>query len=121
MSGLRFPKGRPASLERTDRRKARQSKDEAESAKVKARSGGRCEVEEHFGETLVTYRCQRRAVQVHHMIGGWGKRARGDSLNSEHKQHVCLGHHADITGHILQRVCGPLHAPHWTDAYRRVR
>ena len=53
------------------------------------------------------------------MIGGWGKRARGNSVLAGHKQHVCARCHQDITGHVLQRVGGPV--PVWTDHYRRVR
>ena len=37
---------RPAKLEKADRVKARESLDAAESKKVKARSGGRCEIGE---------------------------------------------------------------------------
>ena len=120
MSGLQFPKPRPAALERKDRRTARKSKDEAENKKVRARSGGLCEVAAPRMSAHGAFaRCVRRATQVHHMIGGWGKRARGNSILAEHKQHVCADCHGNINGHVLQRIGGAV--PQWTDYYRRVR
>lgn len=121
-----FPKPRPSKLERADRRKARRSKDEAENKKVRARSGGQCEV--HEAKTLrwieakafalEVERCPRRGNQTHHMIGGWGKRARGISVLAEHKQYVCQACHDDIGGHVLKRIGGI--PPLWTDCYERV-
>lgn len=127
MAGLMYPKPRPAKLERADRKTARARLDKAESAKVKARSGGRCEVVEisrtHHGYATYFDPCQRRAVHVHHMMGGIGTRGRGKSALATHKQHVCEPCHRDITGDVggrrLERVGGPV--PLWTDHYRRVR
>lgn len=115
-----FPKPRPAKLDRDAKRRQRQTEDERENRKVRARSGGRCEV-----MTVLRFesgarlgcRCARRASQIHHQIGGWGSRARGESLRAERKQHVCAECHSDITGHVLQRVGGV--TPHYLDVYER--
>ena len=68
-------------------------------------------------------RCLRVATQVHHMIGGRGKRGRGISALAEHKQAVCDVCHEEITGGIggkkLMRIGGDV--PLWTDFYRGVR
>lgn len=100
--------------------KVRPSVDRAESLKVQKRSGGRCEVVVWDGHTW-SGQCRRRATQVHHMIGGRGKRGVGLSALSEHKQHVCDTCHLHITGDIggrkLIRVGGAV--PVWTDTYRR--
>ena len=101
--------------ERRRRTRQRLNQDKAESEKVKERSGGRCEVR-------TDYRCAHQASEVHHMISGFGKRARGKSLLAEHKQHVCDRCHLDITGDVggrkLKRVGGV--EPLWTDTYERV-
>ena len=125
---LAFPKPRPVALERQDRRAQRLKLDRAENEKVRSRSMGQCEVMVHqltFAATksqpayIVLSRCQRRGHQTHHMIGGWGKRARGISILAEHKQYVCQRCHDDIGGHVLQRIGGD--PPRWTDAYRRLK
>ena len=95
--------------------------DRVESAKVSIRSEGRCEVVTiHVSRWL---RCRREGTQVHHMIGGNGKRGRGLSGWADHKQHVCdtchLGITGDIGGKTLVRVGGTV--PHWTDTYMRRR
>ena len=119
MASLLFPKPRPRKLEKADRTKQRVSVDARESAKVRARSGGQCEVR-WFGATgQVEYRCQRRAVHVHHMLGGIGVRGRGESAKSIRKQHTCITCHSDIGNAVLVRVGGVV--PHWTDSYRRVK
>lgn len=91
-----FPKPRPAKLERQDRRRARQSADEAENVKVRARSRGYCEL-----MTSAKWRCNRPARHIHHKIGGWGKRARGVSILAVNKLHLCPGCHADVHAHVL--------------------
>lgn len=95
--------------------------DKAESKLVRERSGGRCEVWEFTCRMLL--QCRRRAVHVHHMIGGRGKRGIGLSALKEHKQDVCEQCHLDITGDVggkrLKRVGDVL--PRWTDYYERVR
>lgn len=113
-SGLPFAKPRPGALEREDRRQKRAARDEAENTKIRARSHRQCEA-----VVIGEGRCVRRACHPHHMIGGWGKRARGISVLAEHKQHLCPQCHEDIGAHILQRVGGPV--PLWTDKYRRMK
>lgn len=100
--------------------------DAAGSQHVKARSGGRCEVGEHFshGDRWIgAARCQRRATQVHHMLTGRGDRLSAEGVKAIRKQHVCDRCHRDITGEVggrrLERV--GVDVPMWTDTYRRVR
>lgn len=102
--------------------------DTAENAKVPVRSEGRCEVAvmlvyARAGLKIGALRCDRPATQIHHMIGGRGKRGRGISVLAEHKQHVCDECHLGITGDLggkrLKRIGGPV--PHYTDVYERVR
>ena len=117
-SAFHFAKGTPAKLEKQGRDREREARDVEESAKVKVRSGGRCEVV-WFGKVArKLQRCSKRATQVHHMVGGWGKRARGLSIRAEHKQHVCADHHSLITSHVLRRVGGEV--PRWDDEYEHV-
>ena len=90
-----FPKPRPAALERDDRRKARAVRDEAENKKVRARSAGRCEMNDGWG------RCRRRAIHVHHKLGGFGVRGRGASALASNKLNLCPACHSDIHNHVL--------------------
>lgn len=113
-----IPKGEPAKVLKDRRTKARATSDAEESDKVKARSGGRCEVVWFGKRARRASRCGRIAYQVHHMMGGWGVRARGKSILAEHKQHVCNDCHPLITGKVLRRVGGDV--PLWTDEYERV-
>lgn len=101
--------------------------DRLESAKVKVRSQGWCEVQSHDGWDGKQYRhmhyCRERATQVHHMIGGHGKRAHGPSLLAEHKQHVCDRCHLFITGDIGGKKLKLIQfgdLPMWNDRYLRV-
>jgi hypothetical protein len=117
-SKLALPKGRPAKLAKADRTKARKVDDETENETVKERSGGQCEVVWFGSRSRIAKRCPRRAAPgVHHMIGGWGKRARGKSLLAMHKQDVCTQCHSLITSHVLRRIGGDV--PRWTDEYER--
>lgn len=109
---------RPEKLKRTDRQKVWQDKDAAESVKVKARSGGRCEVQVEVNRT-VTWRCKRRALHVHHMLGGNGVRGRGESAKAIRKQHVCLSCHSDIGNKVLVRLGDQM--PHHADRYKRLK
>ena len=126
-NALALPKGQTKADAKATRDKLRQKIDRAENAKVKARSGGRCEVMVVSEKATVgpwTFggggMCQRRSVPgVHHMIGGWGKRARGKSLLADHKQDVCQQCHDLITSHRLRRVGGD--EPRWSDCYVRVK
>lgn len=115
--GKPIKKPRPRALDKKDRDNRIVSTDKAEDKKVKRRSGGRCEVV-IAGEG----RCERIGQgDPHHMLGGWGRRARGRSALAEHKQHCCFECHRKITNHTLRlkAVLGDL--PTWSDQYERVR
>ena len=105
---MAFPKPRPRALQKKDRAKAKQSVEDRENARVKARSKGQCEVREQFisrgyAEPTIssTRRCHRRASEVHHLLGGTGRRGIGESAKAENKQHLCGPCHDLITRHIL--------------------
>ena len=103
MSGveLKFSKGRPAALEKADRKSARDARDRSENAKVKARSHGLCEAT-WFGATgRILYRCDRRAVHVHHRLSGIGVRGRGQSALAKNKLALCARCHSDLHAHVL--------------------
>ena len=120
-NALRHPKP-TATADRAARKRSMQALDRAESDIVRERSGGLCEV---YVATLgVGLRCFCRAVHVHHMIKGRGKRAVGESVLAKHKQHVCHQCHQDIEGgvggkRLVLVPAGDL--PVYTDVYRRVR
>lgn len=122
-SELAFPKSRPRKLDQQARKNLIVSTDKAENALVKYRSGGQCEVRVFVrfdGDKVVSRRCALRASQIHHQLGGWGRRARGRSALAEHKQHACEKCHSDITGHVLRlQVRGDL--PKYSDIYERVK
>lgn len=99
-SSLAFPKPRPRSLEKADRRKVIEARDKRESDKVTARSGGRCEA------LIDGVRCARRACQVHHLMGGIGVRGIGDSALAANKVHVCEQTHKEIHAHVLLPLGG---------------
>ena len=120
-----YPKPEKGTAQREKRRRhhVRMSLDVVESNQVRARSGGQCEVRWLGATGQGESRCLHLATQVHHMIGGHGRRARGISMFAEHKQAVCDPCHLGITGDIggkkLVRIGGVV--PHWTDSYRRVK
>jgi hypothetical protein len=91
--------------------------DKLENLKVKERSEGRCEIA--WSDLGDVARCGWPASEVHHLISGHGKRARGPSLLAEHKQHACPRCHNLITTKRLKRIGGE--APHYTDVYVRVK
>lgn len=109
---------RPEKLERQDRKAVWQQRDEQESEQVKARSTGRCEVWVDVNRK-VSWRCKRRALHVHHMLGGNGVRGRGESAKAIRKQHACADCHSDIGNRVLVRIGDG--EPHFTDHYRRVK
>ena len=104
--GLALAKPRPRALEREDKAKALAAKDKAENAKVKARSGGKCEVvEEYWLCFSIRHRgCSARASEIHHLKGGSGRRNRGDSIKAAWKLHVCRRCHEAVTRHVLVPV-----------------
>lgn len=108
----------PAKLEKEQRTKRRLKCDEDENALVKARSQGRCEVVWYGRVERKARRCKRAASHIHHMIGGHGKRGRGESIFALRKQHVCIECHGLITGHVLKRIGDVL--PRWHDEYEHV-
>ena len=109
-----IPKPRPRALEKQDRLKRKQSVEDRENKAVRARSEGRCEVRlRHLDMDLQAWRsrCERRASEIHHMLGGSGRRGVGESAKAENKLHVCGPCHDLITRHILQ--------VHWTQVEDR--
>ena len=106
------PKPRPRALEKADRDKARAKLDRAENAKVRKRSGRRCERIQQYPvrDSSATYvmRCHRAAQgEPHHLKKGYGVRNRGDSILARWKLAVCNGPnscHDLITRHILVPV-----------------
>mgnify|MGYP001577103430 CR=1 FL=1 len=119
MLGTPQPKGRPHVLMKRERHAAVKARDEAESRKVRKRSGGRCEAEEWVFERQCRSRCRRRASEVHHMKGGIGRRGRGDSALARFKQHLCTDCHENIRLHILVPFDPQADALHVI--YRRVK
>lgn len=108
MCRVSLQKPRPKLLDRQDVARENKATDRTENAKVKKRSGGRCEValpmfifHDTNVATLTLTRCERRAAHVHHLISGIGRRNRGVSILAEHKLHVCAKCHREIHGHVL--------------------
>jgi len=95
-----YGKGKPLRTQIDEAKEAWQKVDERESRKVRKRSGGRCEV------VIEGVRCQRRAFEVHHHIGGFGARGRGESALSHNKSHTCRDCHHRITCKTLVHISG---------------
>lgn len=113
---FKFAKQRPRALDKDDRKKLVVTTDKAEDKLVKARSKGQCEV-----FIVGLGRCLKKGEgDPHHMLGGWGRRARGRSALAEHKQHCCGKHHAMITNHTLRLLVVKGDLPRFDDAYERV-
>ena len=88
---LAFPKPAPQMIERQARRACRQARERRENVAVRTRSGGRCEV------VLSGTRCRKPGREVHHLLGGHGRRGRGVSALASHKVHTCVEHHRLIS------------------------
>ena len=84
---LAFPKPLPQMLEREQRRARQRARERVENATVRRRSGGRCEV------VLGGDRCRKAGREMHHLLGGHGRRGRGESVLATHKVHACVRHH----------------------------
>ena len=84
---LACPKPLPQVFARQQRRACQQARERVENTAVEARSGGRCEV------VLDGKRCRKRGREVHHLLGGNGRRGRGASVLATHKVHACVDHH----------------------------
>lgn len=100
-----FPKSRPVALDKADKQKAIKSRDKAENARARKRANGRCEVIvvlDSVGRRKATARCERKDTETHHLIGGIGRKNRGDSILAKYKIRVCAEHHREITSNILQ-------------------
>lgn len=109
----------PKAVEKDQRKKARLDADYEGTKEAQKRSGGRCEIRWFGKKSRRVKRCERPiAPGIHHMIGGWGKRARGISCLAIHKQAVCQECHDLITSKRLRRIGGDV--PMWTDEYERV-
>jgi hypothetical protein len=110
IGGVACPKPRPSLLDQRDRKAEIATLDRQESEKARIRANGRCEIF-IVGEG----RCKRRDLHTHHLISGWGKRARGNSALAENKLRVCALHHTELHGHVLVPE-GPIQ----DHAYRRI-
>lgn len=116
-TGFAHGKGTPRAILKEKRVKVKQDIEDEQNAIVKARSGGRCEVRERAvrDEHAETKRCKRDAREVHHCLGGIGRRGVRESALAQNKLHVCAGFegscHDLITRWILQQ--------HWTDVNDR--
>ena len=98
MTDFAYPKPTRA---RKQRKAERERRDKAESVKVRHRSRGRCEMSLTDGR-LAGPRCPRRATEVHHLLGGVGRRGRGESALAANKVHLCDRCHAACTAHEIE-------------------
>jgi hypothetical protein len=89
-SKLMFPKPEPKRREVRRKRMDKAQFQREQRAKVMARSQGRCEIWE------LGSRCGFRADEVHHLIGGHGKRNVGKSALAAYQIGICREHHRDI-------------------------
>jgi hypothetical protein len=99
-----FPKPSPRLLDKRERERNENVIDRVERHKCRSRSGGRCEVVEVSDRGYVEPRCLRRATQNHHLLGGIGRRNRGESILAPHRLDVCRECHEEITGHVLKPI-----------------
>lgn len=104
MASLKFAKPETRAAEKRRKAAAIRAIDKAEREKVKARSGGRCEV--IIVRDVYHARCSRRASENHHLISGSGKRNHGPSILAAHRLHCCGPCHHLITNHVLVPVDG---------------
>ena len=117
-------KPRPKLLDKRETKAATAQIDREENAKVKQRSGGRCEIVEVAANAIgrkLEIRCPRRASHVHHLISGIGRRNQGRSILAAHKLHVCDLGHEEIHGHVLQVFDGTQKEDASTVRYERIR
>lgn len=93
--GLAFAKPAPRAVVRHQRKAAHEAETRRQDAIVKKRSGGRCEVSVG-SRALAGPRCTGRAVHIHHILGGNGRRDRGLSQQNQWKLHLCTRCHTAI-------------------------
>jgi hypothetical protein len=100
-----IPKGRPKALDKADKQRQIEAEDKRTSAVAKVRAQGRCEVYVRVDDRsrkAVYVRCERRDTQTHHLIGGIGRRNRGDSIKAHKKLRTCDECHKAITANVLK-------------------
>ena len=110
-----FPKPVPLVLERQQRRACQHARERRENLTVRQRSGGRCEV------VLGTRRCRKAAREIHHLLGGHGRRGRGDSALATHKVHSCVVHHRLMGLRWIEVTWTTPHNPMATIRFEHVR
>lgn len=116
------PKPAPKLLAKRKAKASVETTDRTERQKCHARSGGQCEVYETSPVMRgVAMRCERRARQNHHLIGGIGRRNRGRSILAAHRLDTCDRCHEDITGNVLVPVDGTKKEHAATVRYERIR
>lgn len=101
-----FPKGTPRVILKAKRKAALEAQDRAARKACRLRSGGRCEVVTETPKpetsTMLVKRCQRRATQNHHLMGGNGRRNRRESVLSNSRLDCCSTCHQLITARVLE-------------------
>lgn len=106
--GLAFPKPRPRILEKREKKAALDALDRQQRKLCKLRSGGRCEVVTQTprpeSSAMMVTRCKRSAVHNHHLLGGVGRRNRGESIYAIHRLDTCRECHQEIEAELLQPV-----------------
>lgn len=98
---LGIPKPRPKLLDKRQAKADVDRIDRQERVRVRARSGGRCEVRCYDWGAQQFLPCSRRAAENHHLISGIGRRNRGRSILAAHRLDVCKQCHEEITGKVL--------------------
>ena len=82
--------------------------DRSENEKARTRAKGRCEtrleLEIDGAYAYKIYRCRRRDVETHHLIGGFGRRGRNESALAINKLRCCRPCHLAITTHVFVPV-----------------
>jgi hypothetical protein len=91
--GLAFPKPTPGAAVRRAKRNAKAKRHAVERQIVVERSHGQCEVWE------LGVRCGFRASEVHHLLGGIGRRNVGESALAKNLVAICQEHHVDVHAH----------------------
>ena len=112
---LAFPKPVPQMIERQARRACQKAREHRENVVVRKRSGGRCEV------VLGGMRCRKAGREVHHLLGGHGRRGRGASALATHKVHTCVEHHRLISLRWIEVTWTAPDNPVASLAFRQVR
>lgn len=91
---LDLPKPEPRAETKRRKRLEKGRREREQRALVLTRSQGQCEVCE------LGVRCGFPAREVHHLIGGHGRRGIGVSGEASHMVALCREHHADAHQHL---------------------